>query len=116
MTSGTHDKRVPARDPFPPQKWWSRRDRCQEPKWDHSDLCGMFGMAEMETGVADIMNKARADGRLLAEVDFDSADITSDSDAFRELFDHGWIVETDHGRFRLDPEAVQRVHRRYPNV
>lgn len=103
-----------ARDPFPHQKWWSRRERCLEPKWDHTDLTGMFGMAEIEVGVADIMNKARGDGCLLADVHFESADL-SDNDAFRELLANGWIV-ANRGRYRLDAEAVQRVHRRYKNV
>lgn len=106
--------KAPARDPFPPEKWWSRRDRCRKPQWDHSDLSSMFGMCEIEVGVAEVMNKACADGCLLADVHFDKADF-SDADAFAELRGHGWLVES-HGRFRLDPEAVARVHRRYPNV
>jgi hypothetical protein len=106
---------TPARDPFPPQKWWARRDRSREPLWDFTDLTGMFGMTELEIGVADIMNKARASGCLLADVYFERTDLTSDKDAFRELGAHGWLIQSD-GRYRLDGEAVQRVHRRYPNV
>jgi len=56
----------------------------------------MFGMTELEAGVADVMNKARADGCLLRDVHFDSEDLKSDSDAFRERRAHGWLVES-HG-------------------
>jgi hypothetical protein len=104
-----------ALDPFQPEKWWSRRDRSREPLWDHTDLVGMFGMAEIECGVADIMNKARANGCALADVRFEQADLTRDSDAFRELLANGWLIAID-GRYRLDGEAVQRVHRRYASV
>lgn len=105
---------TPSRDPFPPEKWWSRQDRSREPLWDHSDLSSMFGMAELEIGVADIMNKARADCCLLRDVHFGPEDL-SDGDAFRELLTHGWLVES-HGLYRLDGQAVTRVHRSFPNV
>jgi len=79
------------------------------------DFVGMFGMTEMECGIADIMNKAKDDCCLLPDVHFDQGDIKSDSDAFAELLAHGWLIES-HGRYRLSDEAVRRIHRRYPNV
>ena len=106
---------LPSRDPFPPEKWWSRRDRSREPLWENTDLTGMFGMTEMEVGIADVMNKARADGCLLSDVHFSAEDLTSDRDAFRELLAHGWLVES-HGRYRLIAAAVSRVQGRFPNV
>lgn len=85
-------------------------------RFSSTDFVGMFGMTEMEIGIADIVNKAKDDGCLLAHVHFGPEDLVSDSDAFRELRDHGWLVPSDHGRYRLDEAAVQRVQRRFPNV
>lgn len=104
-----------ARDPFPLEKWLSRRDRSREPLWDNNDLVGMFGMTEIESGVADVMNKARADGCSLADVRFERADLVSDKDAFDEMRVNGWLVVSG-GQYRLDGAAVKRVHKRYPNV
>jgi hypothetical protein len=97
------------------ERWIRRDDRSQAPKWRNTDFVSMFGMCEMESGIADIVNKAEADGCLVRDVHFDAGDLKSDSDAFRELRDHGWLVES-LGRFKLNEAAVVRIHRRYPNV
>lgn len=84
-------------------------------RFDFLDLTSMFGMSEIESGIADIINKAKDDGCLLRDVHFDKGDIKSDCDAFREMLAHGWLVES-HGRYKLEEEAVRRVHRRFSNV
>jgi hypothetical protein len=80
-----------------------------------NDFVSTFGMCEMEVGIADIVNKAKDDGCLVADVHFDKGDLKSDTDAFSELLAHGWLVES-HGRYKLDGEAVRRIHRRFPNL
>lgn len=100
---------------FTIEQWMNREDRSRAPIWLFTDFSSMFGMAEMEVGIADIMNKAKDDGCLVADVHFDEGDLKSDSDAFRELKAHGWLVES-HGRYKLDSEAVRRIHRRFPNA
>ena len=100
---------------FTIDQWMRREDRSQAPRFSFRDFTGMFGMTEIECGIADICNKAKDDGCLLADVHFDQADTKSDSDAFGELRAYGWVVES-HGRYKLDAEAVRRVQRRHPNL
>jgi len=100
---------------FTIEQWMRREDRSREPVFLFTDFGSMFGMAEMEIGIADIANKARGDGCLIADVHFDESDLKGDDDAFRELRVHGWIVES-RGRYKLDVEAVNRIHRRFPNL
>lgn len=83
--------------------------------WWHADFVGMFGMTEMECGVADIVNKARAEGLPLIDVQFTAADLTSDSDAFRELQANSWLVPSPRG-YRLHHTAVRRIHLRFPKL
>lgn len=82
---------------------------------NHGHFSSMFGRCEMECGIADIVNKSMWDGCLVEDVHFTGADLKSDSDAFRELRDHGWIVES-HGKWRLCAQAVRIIHERFPNL
>lgn len=100
---------------FTAEQWMRRSDRSRAPRFSFNDFVGMFGMTEMECGIADIANKALDDGCLVRNVHFDRADLKSDSDAFTELRMHGWLEES-HGRYKLAEAAVDRIHRRYPNV
>ena len=100
---------------FTIEQWMKREDRSQAPQFSFMDFTGMFGENEMECGIADICNKAKDDGCLLANVYFDESDLKSDRDAFRELHSYGWIIES-HGRYKLDNETVRRVHHRHPHL
>lgn len=79
------------------------------------DFVGMFGMTEMEAGIADIVNKAKDASCPLRDFHFSAADLTSDRDAFHELRMHGWLVAS-YGKFKLNERAVDRIHRRFPSV
>lgn len=98
---------------FTIEQWMRRKDRSREPVFAFDDFSGMFGMAEMESGIADICNKAKSERCRLRDVRFDQADLKSDSDAFRELLNYGWI-EPSGGRYRLYGAAITRIHKRHP--
>jgi hypothetical protein len=100
---------------FTAEQWMNRKDRSREPLFSFRDFTSMFGMTEMESGVADICNKAKSERCKLRDVRFTRADLTSDRDAFRELLHYGWIIECG-GQYRLKAEAVHRVHKRHPHL
>lgn len=98
---------------FTIEQWMRREDRSQAPVFLFTDFSSMFGMSEMESGIADICNKAKSTRVPLRRVTFTQADVVSDRDAFRELLAHGWIIESGN-RYRLSAEAIARVHKRHP--
>lgn len=84
-------------------------------KVDFNDLAGLFGMMEMEAGIADLLNLSCERGVKLSELCFLPEDLTSDRDAFEELRENGWLMETVNG-YRLISAAVARVRTRFPEA
>lgn len=77
-----------------------------------TELVGMFGMTEIEQGVARFIAKARRERLALADVMM-RAEEFAERDELAALKEYGWVTPSGPG-YVLIPEAVQRVQRRYP--
>jgi hypothetical protein len=84
-------------------------------RWGFDDFTRMFGMNEIEAGMAVILNKAEDHSLTLEQVTFTAADF-KDHWEFRELQGHGWLDIASNGEYKLCAEAIARIRKRHPKA
>lgn len=82
-------------------------------KYSFIDFSGLFGMHELEAGVAAFANRAHETRSKLADAELATHEIPE----YFDLVVWGWIMKGERvGQWRLAPEAVERMCRRCPEL